>query len=220
MSNPTDTLIDQMPEPSSFADQIEPPSTGEVESPVVNGINPPVTPVESPSPLEWDSGAEDFAEPSETPVTGEVFNPDIHCVDENGNPRVTKSGKYRRKPGRKNAVNYAATDPNQINQAKMMNAQAAAQVSVAATFIAGQLCFGPEGAPQEGEPEQMAQSFTQFFYLSEKPVNIPPWVLVAMVIGSYAAKRMAMEQPRTRVMKGVAWIKESVYGIYKWIIGE
>jgi hypothetical protein len=218
VSNPIEELIEQMPEPSSFADQIHAPSSGDVENPVENGSDTPVETVESPSPLEW-------AEPTSTAGDDEVFNPDIHCVDENGNPRRTKSGKFRRKPGRKNASNYAQMSPEQMNEAKMMNAKAAAQVSVAATFITGQLIFGTEGAPiidpANGidEPQQMEAAYTQFYYLSKNPVNVPPWMLIAVVAGAYTARRMAMDKPRNRVMKGINWIKMQVFKAYVFIVG-
>lgn len=42
-----------------------------------------------------------------------VFDPKIHCVDEQGNPRKTKSGKYRRRPGRKNGATNSGPQPTQ-----------------------------------------------------------------------------------------------------------
>jgi hypothetical protein len=149
----------------------------------------------------------------------ETFDPSIHCVDANGNPKITKAGKFRRKRGKANATVAPSLNPDQINPERMANAKAAAQVSVAATFLMGQLVFGPEGQPQENEPQTMESAYTQFFYLSEKPVNIPPWALVALVVSAYSAKRMAMEQPRSRVYTGIAWIKAKVAAIWEWTMG-
>lgn len=193
--DPMATVIEEMPEPSDFADTINAPDMeddGNHES-NENGE----------SDFSFDD-SQSASEPiSETP---EVFDPAIHCVDANGNPKLTKSGKYRRKRGKAGAT--AMPNPNQIDPMRMANAQVAAQVSTQATFIAGQIAFGPEGAAQENEAEQMTAAYTQFFYLSEKPVQIQPWVLVAMVSCAYVAKRMAMEEPRSRVMRGVDWLSE------------
>lgn len=207
--DPMADVIEQMPEPSEFAETINAPTTEE-----------------QPSTLEFDDKAQQYAEakfdeptqPQGT-VYDEVFDPTIHCVDADGNPKRTKAGKYRRKRGKANAYSHAQMDASGIDTARMANAKAAAQVSVAATFVAGQIVFGPEGQPLEGEPQQMIAAYEQFYYLSEKPINIPPWALVAMVSMQYVAKRMAMEQPRSRVFKAFGWMKEKAYAVYNWILG-
>jgi hypothetical protein len=44
--------------------------------------------------------------------SGEVFNPEIHCTDENGNPILTKTGKYRKRPGKKSGQSNKNTRYN------------------------------------------------------------------------------------------------------------
>lgn len=208
--DPMAEVIEQMPEPSEFADSIEAPVTDDDPANAATGDGSDFT----------------FSTPDSSPIgqpipdqSDDIFNPELHVIDpKTGEPRRTATGKFRRKRGKRNAaasvVNGQSTD-----QTKMQNAIAAAQVSVAATFLAGQMAFGPEGAPLEGEPEQMQAAYQQFYYMSERPINIPPWVLVAMVSSSYIAKRMAMEKPRNRVMIGIDWIQIRVVSLYRWVFG-
>lgn len=206
--DPIADVIEQMPAPSEFADTIQAPSVDEQSSPVVEqSADNDFSFEEQPSPVV------------EGTVYDEVFDPTIHCVDANGNPKRTKAGKYRRKRGKAGAYSHAQMEPGGIDSARMANAKAAAAVSIAVTFVAGQIVFGPEGQPLQGEPEQMQQAYEQFYYLSKEPVNIPPWVLVAMVTSQYIAKRMAMETPRGRVINGILWIKAKAYAVYNWILG-
>lgn len=209
--DPMAEVIEQMPAPSEFAETIQPPTTEESTVETVE-----------PTQSQDFSFEEQPSAPASTQGTvyEEVFDPTIHCVDENGQPKRTKAGKYRRKRGKASAYSHAQTaDPMAIDPNRMANAKAAAQVSVAATFVAGQIIFGPEGQPLEGEPQQMLQAYEQFYYLSEKPINVPPWMLIAMVTSSYIAKRMAMEVPRSRVMTAFGWIKDKSYAVYKWVLG-
>lgn len=204
--DPMADVIEQMPEPSDFAAQIQAPGADTLNI----GEDTP----DDASDFNFDTPGE---KSSPSPDSGpEKFDPNIHCVDENGNPKVTKSGKFRRKRGKANAVaTPSLTDIDPIRRAK---AKQAAQVSVAATFVAGQICFGPEGAPMEGEVQEMDAAYTDFYYLSEKPIDLPPWVLVAMVSANYVAKRLAMEKPRSRVSKGISWLyaKASTAWNYVW----
>lgn len=204
--DPMAEVIDQMPEPSEFADSIESPITNDQPS--------------DGSDFTFDTGTPS-TEPIGAPVqdqSDEIFNPAIHCVDANGNPKRTKSGKFRRKRG-KAGVYASVTAPQSIDSVKMQNAAAAAQVSVAATFLAGQICFGPEGQPEPGEPEQMQAAYQQFYYLSETPIQVPPWALVFMVSSSYIAKRMAKPEPRNRVLAGIQWIQDRFITLVRWAKG-
>lgn len=204
--DPMAEVLDQMPEPSEFADTIDPPITDDQPAPAGSDFTFDTSPSNEPigQPVQDQSD--------------EIFNPAIHCVDANGNPKKTKSGKFRRKRG-KAGVYASVTAPQSIDNVKMQNAAAAAQVSVAATFLAGQICFGPEGRPEPGEPEQMQAAYQQFYYLSETPVNVPPWVLVFMVSSSYIAKRMALPEPRNRVMLGIQWVQEKFSLLIRWAKG-
>lgn len=208
VTDPMAMVIDQMPEPSEFADTIQPPKMDD------DGMGEESTAESNGEGFSFDDS------PSETVATDtpETFDPSIHCVDANGQPKLTKAGKFRRKRGKAGAT--AMPDPNHIDPMRMQNAKQAAQVSVAATFLAGQMAFGPDGAPMEDEQNQMQLAYEQFFYLSEKPIQIQPWVLVAMVSTNYIAKRMAMEVPRNRVMKGFDWLSEKAGYLWGLVWGS
>lgn len=207
-SDPMATVIEEMPEPSEFADTIQPPQMDDDNLAGEAADN-------GESSFSFDDSPTQSAPANDTP---ETFDPSIHCVDANGNPKLTKAGKFRRKRGKAGAT--AMPNPNQVDPMRMQNASAAAQVAVAATFLAGQIAFGPEGQPMENEAETMQTAYQQFFYLSEKPITIQPWVLVAMVSSTYIAKRMAMEEPRNRVMRGVDWLSEKAGNVWRWVWGS
>lgn len=203
--DPMAEVLEQMPQPSEFADSIEAPITDDQPA--------------AGSDFSFDTSPSN--EPIGQPIqdnSDEIFNPAIHCVDANGNPKRTKAGKFRRKRG-KAGVYASVTAPQSIDSVKMQNAAAAAQVSVAATFLAGQICFGPDGQPEPGEPEQMQAAYQQFYYLSETPITVPPWALVFMVSSSYIAKRMAKPEPRNRVLAGFQWLQDKVSMVFRWAKG-
>lgn len=205
--DPMADVIGQMPEPSEFADQIQAPGADTLN---IGGDD------DDASDFNFETPGEHKSESSgASPTSGpETFNPEIHCVNEDGTPRLTKSGKFRRKRGKANATPTPSLVD--VDPARMANAKAAAQVSIACTFLAGQIAFGPEGAPQGDEPAQMETAYTQFYYLSEKPVNIPPWLPVLMVTSIYCAKRMAIVEPRNRVMRGVEYITTKVSAVFNY----
>lgn len=216
MSNPTEDLIDQMPAPSEFAEQITAPDGGSVDS------SPTATPEVAPGPAA--------SAPDPTSVNDDsVFDPSIHEAGPDGRGILRKDGKgYRRKRGRKTGSvatgvgGGGSPEPVMSDQQRMVAARHAAQVSMACTFIMGQIVLGPEGAPivdpQRGinEPGEFQQAYEQFYLLSERPIHIPPWMLVALVSTTYISRRMAMEQPRSRVQRAFAWIKNRAVDIYCW----
>lgn len=60
--------------------------------------------------------------PSEnTSENGEVFNPEIHAVDNDGNPRKTKTGKFAKKRGRKKVVEGDTTSTQGKSQLGSIN---------------------------------------------------------------------------------------------------
>lgn len=212
MSNPIEDLIEQMPAPSEFSEQITAPTAGEDSrdsAPSVEPIAP--TPIDT-APVE--------------PQSDDVFNPDIHESGPDGKGILRKDGKgYRRKRGRKTgsvATGVGATQPAQSPDQRLISARHAAQVSMACTFVLGQIILGPDGAPivdpQKGinEPGEFQSAYEQFYLLSEKPINIPPWMLVGLVTTSYLARRMQMEQPRSRVQKVWGWIRNRAVDVYCW----
>lgn len=228
-SNPTDTLLGGIPDPSEFADSIPvPPEALNISPPADAGGEPQSPPVTSPhgSEVAPASVIEDGSD--------DVFNSDIHAGGPDGKGIRTKSGKFRRKPGRKKAAGEPGTintpgvvtqgdiiDPNRMNKAK-----AAAQVCTAATFILGQVICGAEGAPlvvpEHGinEPAEFESAYTQAFYMSENPIDVPPWVLIAIVAGSYTARRMAMPNTRSRIGRVWGWIKLQTIRVYLWYKGK
>lgn len=224
--NPMDILTAGMPEPSEFAESI--PIPDEAMEPTA-GVD--AAPEVSPSSVE-------AAPPAVESIDDYVFNPAIHTPGKDGFGTKTASGKYRRKKGFGNShhgvgnshhgtgatINTpSVAGPAALDAVKLQKAKAAAQVCTAATFVVGQVVCGPEGAPlilpEHGvnEPVEFETAYTQAFYLAKNPIEIPPWVIVCLVLGNYVARRAAMPGVQNRWVGVWKWLKERQA---KWVRGE
>jgi len=93
----TETILDSVPSVSEHVIQAE---NGQLNKPInelgINSINKP-------------------------PEDQNIFNPDIHATDEDGNPIITKSGKYRKKAGRKKSDSVNKDQNFHVNDSTIGN---------------------------------------------------------------------------------------------------
>lgn len=149
--------------------------------------------------------------PDEVPTT-EIFDPAIHMVDGDGNPKYTKDGKLRLKPGRKNGYkvtskigarqvkNEPAADP--IEEQSSAALQGAANVASQMFFTVCQMLGGEDFAPAPEEVAMMNQNM--MVYLQSKDISdIPPGYLLLITMGAYAMPRFT--RPK---------VKEKMRGLY------
>lgn len=123
--------------------------------------------------------------------SGDVFDPSIHDVDEDGEPKRTKLGRFRK---RRIALNSRADARAECDLAAKTAAQA--------VFLCGMIVWAEDGKPIPEETATMEAAWTAYFH--EKGVeNMPAWVLILMATGQYAAPRIAL--PRTRTFVGKLW---------------
>lgn len=144
-------------------------------------------------------------------TTNETFDPAIHVSDKEGNPVLTKTGKFRFKPGRKSGqsrtsgINIPQTDAADEDEEKI---RLAAQTAAAIYINTGVVTFGPEWLPDRAANEQEGLSEAFYQYLKAKGItDIPPGLALAIALSGYAAKRMYMPQTQTKMQRFILWVK-------------
>lgn len=146
----------------------------------------------------------------------EAFNPALHEVNENGQPRLTKDGRFRRKRGRstgykapntsgmgnattsgKGTSNTANENTSSTNASGAANYAATASIASGVMFSAAQM-IGPEWAPSDNERTQVESAMATYFE-SQGIQDIPPGIALVLVIGIYAFPRIQHENTRNKI---------------------
>ena len=150
-----------------------------------------------------------------TNVHGERFDKAIHRADKNGDPLLTKTGRFRLKPGRKAGVDYSDAGPKLNNPFQPSAEIDAPEIDPSLSFAAqtaaemyiqtGVILFGPEWLPETErmERETLVSAFEQYF-IAKGVIDIPPGVALAIALFGYAAPRFHMPETQSRVQ--IAWI--------------
>lgn len=149
---------------------------------------------------------------------GFPFDKNVHKVDKNGDPVLTKNGNLTRKAGRQSTtINL----PNQEKQSGTDNAKMSPMVlgrNVANTFIGvavaiGGADFNPVYDEKQGIDERLELSRNFGAYLEAKQMNdFPPGVVLVMAIGSYIAPRFAMQKTQSKLSKVLGYFKNKFLG--------
>ncbi len=156
----------------------------------------------SGDPIPDDAAKQDAAAKGKGYVDadGRTFDPAIHATDEAGNPRLTKAGKLRKRPGRGSGGGKSA-GPQQHKVSRELGRTTAETI-----FYVSQAAFGEEWAPvykpSQGidERAQMIEAWAAY-YEATGTTEVPPWVSVAIAMGCYALPRL--NQPKTKTRIGV-----------------
>lgn len=132
------------------------------------------------------------------PPTSEAFNPAIHEVDDKGNPRLTKDGKFRRKRGQRPKNSKPNTAPASESNpfAGESNPFAGPEFDYAATatfitslvFSAMESAFGPSWKPNDGERNNINNA-TARFCEAHSIADLPPGIALTLAFGLYALPR-------------------------------
>ncbi len=135
--------------------------------------------------------------PSNSVSAGEAFNPDIHEADENGNPRLTKDGAFRRKRGRKSGTNTVSSGDS--GPAKLTT-----DYRGLAEFVCGVVFGGLSktlGEHWKPDPEERSniEKQTQRVMEQYQMVDIPPVMGLCICVGMYAMPRIPNPETQRRV---------------------
>jgi len=145
------------------------------------------------------------------------FDPSVHAVTAEGLPVLKADGEYAKRRGRKPIGVTADRTP-----VTARSAPSAVAVAVSATashetcaaigalaastlFQVSQLLLGPEWAPDTDDKKMVPDAFTQYF-ASKKIEDVPPGLLLAFVLTTYALKRADKPTTKDRIAKLWGWM--------------
>ena len=188
-----DESIEQKPEPSSFAGDL----IKDQENDNANGENGEPIPPTSGTPSRAAPG---FA----STRLEEIFNPEIHAVGGDGQPRRNQDGSLRRKRG-KRGVTVPPGEPLGPT-GPTPGCREAAKVTVSTFIVLGQVTFGDEWKAMPEEVEMMVAAWTDYF-MSQGVDSFPPWVGVAMAMGAYAGPRCVKPKTAGKLKTAWDWLK-------------
>lgn len=144
---------------------------------------------------------------AETAVSGS-FNPDIHAVDDQGKPIMSKTrpGEFQRKRGRPSKVRQVIPVEDLVRKS--------ARQCTAGIITIGCVAFGAEWIPQSdpatGADERaiLTAAFEEYFRAGDV-INVPPWLGLAIALAGYAGPRLWLPQTQARI----AEIKAKILGM-------
>lgn len=149
---------------------------------------------------------------------GEPFDPNKHHTNSDGSPRLTSTGKLRRKTG----IGAGATSKSIIGTAvsasgmsphEEASARAGGEVAAAMTIQACMLAFGDEWSPvvdeSTGRNEQvhMSKAFGDYF-VAKDIKDIPPGWALAIALTGYALPRFTQPKTKTRFQLMRSWVAD------------
>lgn len=147
------------------------------------GNAPPTSPAPAPSGGPTDS-------------EGTVFNPRIHYLDENGKPKKTATGKFRKR--RKDSP--MPTETSQTQAAGLPDPKQSAELVISVGESVAVASLGELWTMKEPEKAFLGASLERYFAASGTPDVPPGWLLIA-AIGLYALPRIMHPETQARIGK-------------------
>jgi len=155
---------------------------------------------------------------------GMRFDPALHVTDDSGQPKLTKTGKLRRRSGRKpgqtaekikgrvggigslSAESDGALSAQQKAQARMAGEGAASALITLGVVLGGEE-WHPITDDQHGidEKAQLQGAFGDYFEAKEM-TDIPPGVALTIAISAYALPRFTMPKTKSRLQRFKEWV--------------
>lgn len=155
---------------------------------------------------------------------GNIFNPDDHAVDSEGNPKLTKLGKFAKKRGVKKGSTHTAGGSMVAAPAKQTKAQEVAilaQSSAQMIFTVGRILGGEEWAPlidEKNGVDESANMYAAFHAYWERKAEdedelpeIHPALMIGFVLLCYAGPRFAMPKTKSRYLRAKLWVFKQYY---------
>jgi hypothetical protein len=171
---------------------------------------------------DYDDYQPEFSRPTERSfqqqdASGVYFDPNIHVTDNNGQPRITKNGNFRKRKG-------AAKNPDQfgpnINIPGKTTVQfdapsPLAQTAALAYIQAGIVLFGDEWepVPERREQEFLTDAWHKFFQAHDMD-DLPPGLALAVACVAYAAPRLHRPNTQSRLKQFGAWFQWRAASLY------
>lgn len=138
---------------------------------------------------------------------GDTFDGDQHEVDSDGKPRKTKGGFFHKKRGGVSKVSGAKSSIASVDTpSEDLSYQACGSSTAEIIFIMGQALGGQEWVPVPDERRYMSDAWAQY-YKAKEVKDLPPGLIVATAMISYAMPRFSRPETKTRLQKASHWIK-------------
>jgi hypothetical protein len=140
---------------------------------------------------------------------GRAFDPTVHRTDDAGNPILTSSGLLRVRRG--GSPSYVSAGGAKGSADAIVAGQ-----TIADTFIGcAHMALGDEWAPRldpaTGMNERLAMGQAWGRYLESRDMrDIPPGVMVTMVMTMYALPRLVQPQTQSKLARFGNWSKEKL----------
>lgn len=142
-------------------------------------------------------------------ASGEEFNSDIHLSDAEGNPVLTKTGKFRKK----NKSQRLKDEEIKKQQQQTESTKAAARAATMLTIQGGIMLGGDAGYPVKDiknnidEEHHLYYSFDKYF--QEKGISdFPPGVALVLAVGQYYGRVLMSEKGSTKAKLSFYWFKD------------
>lgn len=145
-------------------------------------------------------GGQDDADKGPFDVWGRPFDPAIHLTDDQGQPLLTEKGKLRvqRGKGLKKSTLGSGVQTTMYTQTGAATAEI--------LFVASMAIGGPEWEPNPNERAYMSHAWAEYFR-SKGIKDLPPGVILATALISYAMPRFGQPETQGRLSKTWKWIK-------------
>lgn len=142
----------------------------------------------------------------------EIFDPEIHAVDEAGNPKKNQDGSYAKKRGRKKGSTNTATNvsaipvENQPNPAVLQMAIMATNCTILLGMAIGGDEWIPKREPSIGLDERGLLHKGWSDYLATTDMQaIPSWMGLAIALSAYSLPRVMLPKTKSRI--AILWGK-------------
>lgn len=147
---------------------------------------------------------------------GRAFDKLMHLTDEDGEPKLTKTGRLRIKRGFGPDAKTPKTstiggldappgitfaDGQRDGEAEIL---ATGQSAASLTFLVGMFAFKEAGKPTKDEVNQVTYAY-QTYFRAKNIRDLPPGVILATALMTYAGPRLIL--PETRKRSSKLWTK-------------
>ena len=147
---------------------------------------------------------------------GRAFDKLMHLTTEDGEPKLTKSGRLRIRRGfgpdaktpKQSTIGGLDTPPGitfadgqRDGEAEIL---ATGQSAASLTFLVGMFAFKEAGKPTKDEVNQVTYAY-QTYFRAKNIRDLPPGVILATALMTYAGPRLIL--PETRKRSNKLWTK-------------
>jgi hypothetical protein len=148
-------------------------------------------------------------------ASGASFDASLHVTNADGTPKLTASGKLRKRPGRKSGgasslgglKRDGQTTPADLAQSRQAGIELA-NLMLSLSVQVG----GSDFAPEKGEQEHIENTFARYAEIKGFKEFSPGWAL-AITVAGYYGKRAVMPDTRTRLQRAKVWLAQKLVAI-------